>query len=84
MEVTMYAVYDKLAETYARPFTMDKKVAFRNFKFMAKESKEEEVTDKEIREIGTFDSETGELKAVYPVAVFDMEKSWKELQNENS
>lgn len=59
--LTMYAIYDRLAESYAAPFVLDSRVANRTFGWMKKETDAKDRQDKEVRVIGYWDNNTGEI-----------------------
>lgn len=81
-QLTMYATYDRLAETYAAPFVLDPKVANRMFDWMKKETEAKDRQDKEIRVVGYWNSQTGEVKpANVPMKVYELDDTGKEADN---
>lgn len=80
MIVNIYAIYDRLAEQYAKPMFLQAKVAKRNFDWMAKENSAENCTDKEIHELGVWNDETGEIISHAPTKVYDLEQAQKEYE----
>jgi len=77
MIVNLYAVHDKLAGTYANPFTQNERTAERTFRWMQQEADAKDCEDKEICLLGTYDTETGEVTGQNPVSVFNLEKEAK-------
>lgn len=77
----IYSIYDKVAEMYSKPFILNPKVAMRNFNFMAKNWKEEEVKDQVICLIGTFDDQTAAIETIKPKWVFELENAWESEHN---
>lgn len=73
MIYAMYAVYDRVAESYGAPFTMLEKTAHRSFAWMAKESEEKDVQDKVVKKVGYWDNESGAVMAQEPETVADLE-----------
>lgn len=71
--IKMYSVYDRLADSYAQPFVMEPRTANRSFGWMKQETDPKDPMDKEVREIGDWDPETGSLIGHAPVAVFDLD-----------
>lgn len=80
MIINIYSVYDRLAEQYGKPMFLQAKVAQRNFDWMAKENTAENCADKEIRELGVFDDEKGQLVGHEPVTVYNLEAKQKEFK----
>lgn len=77
MILNVYAIYDKMAESYSNPFVLMEKTARRQFEFMAKDYHEIDCKDKEVHLIGYYNNETGELAPVEPQNVFDLEEAHK-------
>lgn len=73
MIYAIYAVYDRVAESYGAPFTMLEKTAHRQFHWMAAESEAKDVQDKVVRKIGYWNNETGAIAANEPETVADLE-----------
>lgn len=73
MMYAIYAVYDRVAETYGAPFTMLEKTAHRQFHWMAAESEAKDVQDKVVRKVGYWYNETGEIAPCDPETVADLE-----------
>ena len=46
MIVNLYAVHDKLAGTYANPFTQNERTAQRTFRWMQQDNSEKDLEDK--------------------------------------
>lgn len=80
MIINIYAIYDRMAEQYGKPMFLQSKVAQRNFDWMAKENAAENCADKEVRELGVYDDETGEIVAHEPVKVYDLESKQREYE----
>ena len=78
MIVNLYAVHDKLAGTFANPFTQNERTAQRTFRWMQNDADPKDCEDKEVCLLGTYDTETGEIISQSPVAVFNLEKETKE------
>ena len=78
MIVNLYAVHDKLAETFANPFTQNERTAERTFRWMQQDADAKDCEDKEVCLLGTYDTETGEIIGQTPVSVFNLEKEAKE------
>ena len=78
MIVNLYAVHDKLAGTFANPFTQNERTAERTFRWMQQEADAKDCEDKEICLLGNYDNETGEILSHAPVSVFNLEKEAKE------
>ena len=74
MIANIYAVYDKLAGTYANPFMLNKRVANRTFRWMQQDTDAKDLEDKEVHLLGTFDNETGQITSCEPYAVYNLEK----------
>lgn len=74
MIVNLYAVHDKLAGTYANPFTQNERIAERTFRWMQQDAEAKDCEDKEICLLGTYDTESGEVIGQTPVSVFNLEK----------
>lgn len=82
MITNIYSVYDRVAETYSKPFLLAEKVAMRNFNWMAKEWKEEEVQDKEVHLLGSFNDQTGEIIPITRIKIIcNLEKMKEALTN---
>ena len=78
MIVNLYAVHDKLAGTFANPFTQNERTAERTFRWMQRDANAKDCEDKEVCLLGTYDTETGEIIGQTPVSVFNLEKETKE------
>lgn len=78
MIVNLYAVHDKLADTFANPFTQNERTAMRTFRWMQNDADPKDCEDKEVCLLGTYDTETGEIIGQKPVSVFNLEKETKE------
>ena len=78
MIVNLYAVHDKLAGTFANPFTQNERTAQRTFRWMQNDADPKDCEDKEVCLLGTYDTETGEIIGEGPVSVFNLEKEAKE------
>ena len=78
MIVNLYAVHDKLAGTFANPFTQNERTAQRTFQWMQNDADPKDCQDKEVCLLGTYDTETGEIISQGPVSVFNLEKETKE------
>lgn len=78
MIVNLYAVHDKLAGTFANPFTQNERTAERTFRWMQQDADAKDCEDKEICLLGTYDTESGEIIGQTPVSVFNLEKETKE------
>lgn len=78
MIVNLYAVHDKLAGTFANPFTQNERTAERTFRWMQQDADAKDCEDKEVCMLGTYDTESGEIIGQTPVSVFNLEKETKE------
>ena len=78
MIVNLYAVHDKLAGTFANPFTQNERTAQRTFRWMQQDADAKDCEDKEVCLLGTYDTESGEVIGQTPVSVFNLEKETKE------
>ena len=78
MIVNLYVVHDKLAGTFANPFTQNERTAERTFRWMQQDADTKDCEDKEVCLLGTYDTETGEIIGQTPVSVFKLEKETKE------
>lgn len=78
MIVNLYAVHDKLAGTFANPFTQNERTAQRTFRWMQQDADAKDCEDKEVCMLGTYDTETGEIISQTPMSVFNLEKETKE------
>lgn len=81
MELNMYSIYDRLAESYANPFVLNPKVAQRTWNWLAKDYNEQDVQDKEVRQIAVWDNETGQITPIVPVTVADLQKLKESMEN---
>lgn len=69
----IYAIYDRLAETYGNPFILDAKVAKRTFDWMRRDTQPNQRQDKEIRLLGEWNEETGIVSTIKPEKVFELD-----------
>lgn len=76
----IYAIYDRLAEQFSNPFVLDMRTAARTFKFMTKERAEADCEDKEVRYLGRYNSETGEIISEEQLKVWDMGNEKEKLK----
>lgn len=80
--LTMYAIYDRVAESYAAPFVLDSRVANRTFGWMKQETEAKNRQDKEIQVVGYWNSDTGEITpAPVRVKVYELDDIEKEAAN---
>lgn len=72
MILNIYAIYDRLAETWRTPFFLNPKTAQRTFEWMKKDTTAADRQDKEIRCLGTFDQDTARIEVHAYVKVFEL------------
>nr|CDL65788.1 unnamed protein product [uncultured bacterium] len=76
--MNVYAIYDRLAETYGNPFILDVKVAKRTFEWMKRDTELQQRQDKEVRLLGTWNPEKG-IETVYtPEKVYELDDKQEE------
>lgn len=68
----IYAIYDRLAETYTAPFVLEERVAQRTFEWMKKDASEQQRADREIRELGEWSEKEGFTMISEPKKVFEL------------
>lgn len=74
----IYAIYDRLAETYNAPFVLEERVAQRTFEWMKKDATEQQRADREIRELGEWSEKEGLTLITEPKKVFELAEEKKD------
>lgn len=73
----IYAVYDRLAESYTAPFILEERVAQRTFEWMKKDANEQQRADREIRELGEWSVKEGFTLISEPKKIFELAEEKK-------
>lgn len=74
----IYAIYDRLAETYTAPFVLEERVAQRTFEWMKKDANEQQRADREVRELGEWSEKEGITLISEPKKVFELAEEKKD------
>lgn len=74
----IYAIYDRLAETYTPPFVIEERVAQRTFEWMKKDANEQQRADREVRELGEWSEKEGFTMITEPKKVFELAEEKKD------
>lgn len=74
----IYAIYDRLAETYTAPFVIEERVAQRTFEWMKKDANEQQRADREVRELGEWSEKEGFTLISEPKKVFELAEAKKD------
>lgn len=83
MTLNVYAIHDKLAQSYSNPFVLDTRIALRTFRHMVEERSLADCEDREVVLLGTYDTETGEIESLYQQyqeVAYDMEQAKRDME----
>lgn len=83
MILEMYAIKDELAGTFGNIMVINPKVKNRTFKWITAETEKSDCDDKRIYKLGTYDTETGQIKSQTPELDYNMEQEKKEMSEKH-